>query len=150
MNGGGIRASIEFGELTLKDAHSVLPFGNKPVLAEIKGESLKLALENGVSKELGGGFLQVSGLKYEYDPTKMIGERILSISVGGQPLDNEKIYKVALPNFIFAGGDGYTMFANDKILVEESNAKTDVEIFIDYVKTLQTIDTHPEGRIVVK
>jgi 5'-nucleotidase len=150
MNGGGIRASIGSGNFTLKDAHSVLPFGNKPVLAEIKGENLKLALENGVSKELGGGFLQVSGLSYEYDPSKPIGERILTVHVGDEPLDNEKTYKVALPNFIFAGGDGYTMFSNDKILVEASNAKTDVEIFIEYVKTLKTIDMKPEGRITVK
>ena len=150
MNGGGIRASIESGNLTLKDAHSVLPFGNKPVVAEIKGENLKLALENGVSKELGGGFLQVSGLSYEYAPTKPVGERILSIKVGDEPLDDQKVYKVALPNFIFAGGDGYTMFENDKILIDESNAKTDVEIFIDYVKTLKKIDMQPECRIIVK
>ncbi|WP_060207396.1 bifunctional metallophosphatase/5'-nucleotidase [Sporosarcina koreensis] len=150
MNGGGIRASIESGNLTLKDAHSVLPFGNKPVLAEIKGENIKLALENGVSKELGGGFLQVAGLSYAYEPSKPIGERVLSIYVGDEPLDYKKTYKVALPNFIFAGGDGYTMFTNDKILVNESNAKTDVEIFTEYVKTLATLDLQPEGRITVK
>lgn len=149
MNGGGIRASVEEGDFTLKDAHSVLPFGNKPILAEIKGESLRLALENGVSKELGGGFLQVAGLSYEYDPSKSVGERLGTVFVGKEKLDDNKQYRVVLPNFIFQGGDGYTMFKNDKLLVDESNAKTDVEVLIEYVKTLKVIDVKPDGRITM-
>ena len=70
MNGGGIRASIPAGDFTLRDAYTILPFRNKVVLANVTGETIRAALENGVSKTkaLGGGFLQVSGMQYSYNP----------------------------------------------------------------------------------
>ncbi len=69
MNGGGIRASVPAGKFTLRDAYSILPFRNKVILASVTGETIRTALEHGVSnvENLGGGFLQVSGITYSYD-----------------------------------------------------------------------------------
>jgi len=149
MVGGGIRASVENGDFTLRDANAILPFRNKVMLVELTGETIRKALENGVSRvaSLGGGFLQVSGLSFSYNPDKPIGERVLSIEVDGEPIRPVDTYTVALPNYIFNGGDGYDMFKDGKVIVDSDSARTDVEVLIDYAKSLGVIDVSVEGRI---
>ena len=151
MNGGGIRTSIPAGEFTLRDAYSILPFQNKVILAEVKGETIRAALENGVSRveKLGGGFLQVSGMQYSYNPTKPVGSRVENIFVNNEPIDMQKTYKVAMLNYVFNGGDGYTMFKESNLLVNEANARTDAEVLIDYAKKLGLINVKIENRIMV-
>ncbi|WP_067727654.1 bifunctional metallophosphatase/5'-nucleotidase [Oceanobacillus damuensis] len=151
MNGGGIRTSIPAGEFTLRDAYAILPFGNKVILANVKGETIQAALENSVSRveSLGGGFLQVSGIHYSYNANHPVGERVQSVTINNEPIDLEKDYLVAMPNYIFHGGDGYTMFAESEILVDDTNAQTDAEVLIQYASKLGTINASLEGRIVV-
>ncbi|MGX1191859.1 bifunctional metallophosphatase/5'-nucleotidase [Metabacillus sp. SLBN-84] len=151
MNGGGIRTSIPAGEFTLRDAYSILPFQNKVILADVKGETIKAALENGVSRveNLGGGFMQVSGMTYSYNPAKPVGSRVETISVNNEPIDMQKTYKVAMLNYVFNGGDGYTMFKDSQLLVDEQSARTDAEVLIEYTKDLGVIDVGTEGRISV-
>lgn len=151
MNGGGIRSSIPAGEFTLRDAYSILPFQNKVILADVKGETIRTALENGVSRveNLGGGFLQVSGMQYSYNPTKPVGSRVENILVNNEPIDMQKTYKVAMLNYIFNGGDGYTMFKDSNLLVDEANARTDAEVLIEYAKKLGVINVKTEDRIKV-
>ena len=151
MNGGGIRTSIPAGEFTLRDAYSILPFGNKVILANVKGETIQAAFENSVSRveSLGGGFLQVSGIQYSYNPSLPVGERVQSITINNEPIDLEKDYLVAMPNYIFNGGDGYTMFAESEILVDDTNAQTDAEVLIQYASKLGTINASLEERIQV-
>lgn len=151
MNGGGIRSSIPAGEFTLRDAYSILPFQNKVILAGVKGETIRTALENGVSRveNLGGGFLQVSGMQYSYNPSKPVGSRVENISINNEPIDMQKTYKVAMLNYIFNGGDGYTMFNDSDLLVDEANARTDAEVLIEYAKKLGVINVKTEDRIKV-
>ncbi len=149
MNGGGIRTSIPAGDFTLRDAYSILPFRNKVILANVKGETIRAALENGVSKVdiLGGGFLQVSGLQYSYNPNNPVGSRVENILVNHEPIDLQKNYKVAMLNYIFNGGDGYNMFSQSELLVDDTNARTDAEVLIEYAKQLGVINVNTEGRI---
>ncbi|AZB44649.1 hypothetical protein CEF21_21455 [Bacillus sp. FJAT-42376] len=151
MNGGGIRTSIPAGEFTLRDAYAILPFQNKVILADVKGETIKAALENGVSRveNLGGGFMQVSGMNYSYNPAKPAGSRVENILVNNEPIDMQKTYKTAMLNYVFNGGDGYTMFKDSSLLVNEANARTDAEVLIEYAKDLGVIDVKTEGRISV-
>lgn len=151
-NGGGIRASAKKGDFTLKDAKSILPFGNKIVKVEATGEMVLKALENGVSgvEKLAGGFLQVSGIAYEYDADKPAGQRVRSVRIGGQPIDKDGIYTLALSNYMFTGGDNYTMFAKAKALVGAAEALTDFELLAAYASKLKQVHIGPEGRIAVK
>ena len=151
MNGGGIRASIPAGDFTLRDAYTILPFRNKVVLANVTGETIRAALENGVSKTktLGGGFLQVSGIQYSYNPSRPVGQRVENILVNQEQMDPKKIYTVAMPNYIFNGGDGYTMFSESELIVDEAGARTDAEVLIEYAKDLGVINIKTEGRIIV-
>ena len=111
MNGGGIRASIESGDITVGDVMTVLPFINLVETVNIPGSVLLEALEHGASlyPEQNGALLHVSGMKYIVDATKESGSRVVYAEVGGEVLDPEKVYNVATNDFLIAGGDGYSM-----------------------------------------
>lgn len=117
MNGGGIRTSIESGDITMGELLGAMPFRNTLSTFRISGENLRSALENGVSEvaEGSGRFPQVSGLQYSFDPSRPAGERITDVELvdgkGSQPLDPEAIYSVVTNDYIRRGGDGYAMFA---------------------------------------
>jgi 5'-nucleotidase len=114
QNGGGLRASIEGGTVTMGDVLAVLPFQNTLATFGITGEGIVAALENGVSQveEGAGRFPQVSGLRFAWDPkVAPMGGRIKSVEVmeGGAwvPIDPAKTYLVASNDFMRRGGDGY-------------------------------------------
>ncbi|WP_166242913.1 5'-nucleotidase C-terminal domain-containing protein [Paenibacillus turpanensis] len=151
-NGGGIRASAKQGEFTLKDAKAILPFGNKIVVAEVDGEMVLQALENGVSgvDRMAGAFLQVSGISYVYDADQPVGQRVSDVMVGGAPIRKDAVYTLALSNFMYTGGDNYTMFTDAKTKVGAGEARTDFELLAAYASKQKTVDVQSEGRITVK
>jgi 5'-nucleotidase len=116
-NGGGLRASIDAGEITKGEVITVLPFSNTLATVDISGADVIEALENGVSDvENGAGrFPQVAGLKYSYDPSKPAGERISDVLVGSgdsfEPIDENATYTIVTNNYVRGGGDGYSTFA---------------------------------------
>ena len=153
-NGGGIRASIEAGDVTLGGVLTVLPFGNLVSTFELKGSDVWAALENGVSQvEDGAGrFPQVSGLRYTWDGTLAAGSRIIGVDVldpaTGEyvPLDLEAIYTCAANDFMRRGGDGYTMFAENAINPYDYGTPLDV-VVADYITANSPVAPEVEGRI---
>ncbi|MEM1388603.1 MAG: 5'-nucleotidase C-terminal domain-containing protein [Pseudomonadota bacterium] len=114
QNGGGLRASIDAGEVTMGEVLTVLPFQNTLSTFEVTGEAIIAALENGVSQlEDGAGrFPQVAGMSYTFDPSAEAGSRISDVMVGGAPLEMDKVYGVVSNNYVRNGGDGYSMFVD--------------------------------------
>ncbi len=116
MNGGGLRASIDAGPITMGEVLTVLPFQNTLATFRVTGATLRAALENGVSQveEGAGRFPQVAGLRFTWDPAAPPGARIRAIEVetGGvwAPLDEARLYGVVSNDFVRRGGDGYAMF----------------------------------------
>jgi 2',3'-cyclic-nucleotide 2'-phosphodiesterase (5'-nucleotidase family) len=151
MNGGGIRANAPKGNFTLKQALAIIPFSNPVGLYVCSGKTILEALEYGVSKvdKKAGCFLQVSGISYTYNPEGKIGHRIKSILIDGKPIVMNKKYSIAMPIFIYKGGDGFTMFKNAKELIPEDSARKDIEIFSDYCKKKGVISSKTEGRIKI-
>jgi 2',3'-cyclic-nucleotide 2'-phosphodiesterase (5'-nucleotidase family) len=149
-NGGGLRASINAGPITVGDVFNVLPFDNTLVVLEVTGADIKAALERSVSEYPNqlGAFLQVSGLSFEFDPAKAPGERVVSVLVDNKPLDEKKIYTVATNDFIAAGGDGYDMLKDAKVIFSSGEMLRDV--FVRYVKQADKVSPAVEGRIVAK
>ena len=92
QNGGGVRASISQGAITINDIYTALPFDNVVVMVEMTGKTLWDTLEHGVSwyPSAAGGFLQVSGLEYVFDASREVGNRIQSVTINGKPIDLEK------------------------------------------------------------
>jgi 5'-nucleotidase len=116
-NGGGLRASIKGGTVTMGDVIAVLPFQNTLSTFNIRGADIVAALENGVSQveEGAGRFPQVAGLRFTWDSAVAPGQgRVKTVEVRDgddwAPLEAEKIYTVASNNFLRAGGDGYVAF----------------------------------------
>lgn len=147
-NGGGIRASIDEGEITKEEIITVLPFGNYIVTKNLTGEQILKALEHGTSAypEAKGAFPHVAGLTYKIDTNKPIGNRIVDVVVNGEPLDLQKTYLVATNDFMAAGGDNYTMFKDAKIVNEYPALD---EGLIAYIQKLGEVAPTTEGRVSV-
>ena len=117
QNGGGVRASIDAGEITMGEVITVLPFSNTLATVDITGADVIEALENGVSDvENGAGrFAQVAGLKYAFDISQPVGSRVSDVMVkDGEnwvPIDEEATYKIVTNNYVRGGGDGFASFA---------------------------------------
>ncbi|HOR87101.1 MAG TPA: 5'-nucleotidase C-terminal domain-containing protein [Bacillota bacterium] len=148
-NGGGIRASIDVGEITKGEVITVLPFGNYVVVKKVKGSDIVAALEHGVSvyPAANGGFPHVAGIKFVFDPSKEAGSRVTKAEIGGKALDPDKEYILATNDFMAAGGDNYTMLAPGQVIKELPGMD---EVVMDYITSLGTVDMKVEGRIVAE
>ncbi|WP_251027621.1 5'-nucleotidase C-terminal domain-containing protein [Bacillus sp. ISL-41] len=155
-NGGGIRESIDAGDITLGEVRTTMPFSNTLGIMKLKGSELLTALEHSVSiaPEANGAFLHVSGMKFSYDSSKPAGERVVKVEVQNTDgtfteLDENKYYYTATNTFTAKGGDNYTVFNDvykDGRLSEPGNV--DYQMFIDYLQQFETIEPTVEGRIV--
>ena len=155
QNGGGIRAGIDQGDITLGDILTVLPFGNTLATMKLTGKEIIEALEHSVSQapSESGGFLHVSGMKFTYDSSKPAGERVETVKVKGKDgsyadLDQTKEYVVATNAFTAKGGDGFTVFKK----AYEAGRVTDLgfadwENLRDYVAKLKVVSPVKEDRI---
>ncbi|WP_372634408.1 5'-nucleotidase C-terminal domain-containing protein [Cohnella sp.] len=145
-NGGGIRASIPAGDITVGQVITVLPFGNYIQTKRVKGSDLIAALELGVGSypESLGGFPHVAGMKISFDETKPQGQRVQSVIVNGKPLDNNATYLLATNDFMAAGGDNYTMFKDYPI---ENDYASLEEAVIKYIRASGQLNPQKEGRI---
>ncbi|MBN2629839.1 MAG: 5'-nucleotidase C-terminal domain-containing protein [Rhodobacteraceae bacterium] len=117
-NGGGLRASIDAGPVTMGEVLTVLPFQNTLSTFTVTGADIVAALENGVSQhEDGAGrFAQVAGLKYTFDVSQPVGSRVSDVMVKAgdawAPIDPAAEYETVSNNYVRGGGDGYKMFVN--------------------------------------
>ena len=132
-NGGGIRASIEIGEVSMKDVNTVLPFGNTVAVVYVKGSELLEALEASTfcTPSAIGGYPQTSGIEWtldttvEYDQGELYHnadgsdtsyyapasiKRVTITAVNGEAFDPDATYAVVTNNFCAAGGDTYNAF----------------------------------------
>ncbi len=162
QNGGGIRADIAEGQVTLGDVLTVLPFGNLISTFELSGADVIAVLENSVSRiELdennnpsvdgaSGRFMQVAGLRYTFDATQEVGNRIVSVDVMQEgeyvALDADAIYSVATNDFVRAGGDGYSVLAENAINPYDQGRPLD-QVVADYIAANSPISAMLEGRI---
>jgi 2',3'-cyclic-nucleotide 2'-phosphodiesterase (5'-nucleotidase family) len=160
-NGGGVRdtyPSLPAGDLTRMQLVTVLPFGNVLHMAEVSGAVLKEALEHGISlyPAPSGGFPQVSGVSFAFNPLAPAGARILEIEVGGEPLNLEKTYSLVTNDFTGPlGGDGYTMlrgpFASRTLPIKETGLATLDEVLAWYLSEhAGDVEYKTRGRIVAR
>lgn len=156
QNGGGIRAAINQGPITVGEVISVLPFGNTLATMKLSGAEIKAAFEISFkeSPKENGGFLHVSGAKVVYDSSKPVGQRVVSIhykdAAGNYvPLENEQEYMIATNAFTAKGGDGYDVL---KKAYEQGRVTdlglSDWENLREHIAALKTVDPQVEGRIV--
>ena len=151
-NGGGLRASIDAGPVSMGEVLEVLPFQNTVATFQLKGADLLAALENGVSQieEGGGRFPQVAGMKFSFDKSQPAGNRIVDAQVkdgdGFVPLDPEKVYDIVSNNFMRAGGDGYAVFASAAMKAYDFGPGMET-VVADYLAENRPYKPYTDGRI---
>ena len=150
QNGGGIRASIDAGEVTMGEVVTVLPFQNTLSTFEVSGQTIVDALENGVSEieEGAGRFPQVAGMSFSVDASAEPGSRISDVMVGGEPIDPEATYKVVSNNYVRGGGDGYAMFVDAENAYDFGPDLADVTA--EYLAQNAPYQPYTDGRITMK
>ncbi|WP_164779650.1 S-layer homology domain-containing protein [Paenibacillus kobensis] len=168
QNGGGIRASIDAGDITLGELLTVMPFGNNLTALKMTGAEIAAALENGVSGvQTGEGrFPQVAGMRFYYDSTKQgevvdsvtgqtvkTGQRITKVQIKNadgtySDMKPDAYYIVATNSFMADGGDFYRSMKQAKTAgrLYELNL-VDYEVFREYLDTIGEVNRSTEGRI---
>ncbi|MEM6889729.1 MAG: bifunctional metallophosphatase/5'-nucleotidase [Pseudomonadota bacterium] len=150
QNGGGIRASIDAGEVTMGEVLTVLPFQNTLSTFQVPGSAIVAALENGVGQiEDGAGrFPQVAGMSYTFDVSQPAGSRVSDVMVGGAPIDLEKVYGVVSNNYVRNGGDGYAMFVDAQNAYDFGPDLADVTV--EFLAADGSYTPYLDGRITAK
>ncbi len=156
MNSGGLRASIDAGEVTMGEILTVLPFQNTLATFEITGADVIAALENGVSQveEIKGRFPQVAGLQFTWDASMPANEgRIVDVNVMKEgewtAIDPEATYGVVSNNFVRSGGDGYSVFADNATKVYDFGPNMET-VVVDFMSANQPYEPVLDGRISAK
>ncbi len=150
QNGGGLRASIDAGDVTMGEVLSVLPFQNTLSTFHVTGAVIVEALENGVSQyEDGAGrFPQVAGMSYSFDVSQAPGSRISDVMVGGAPIEPDRLYGVVSNNYVRNGGDGYKMFRDAQNVYDFGPDLADVTA--EYMAKIGPVEPKLDGRITAK
>jgi 2',3'-cyclic-nucleotide 2'-phosphodiesterase (5'-nucleotidase family) len=112
LNFGGIRADLPAGHILMDDVESMLPFINYLVYVEHKGSKIREILESMAPRR----FQVLGGVKIVVE-----NNQIASIEIGGEPLDDDKVYGMATISFLLNGGDGLNL-AKDALVVDQLNA----------------------------
>ncbi len=147
MSGGGVRDSIEAGDITYKDVLKVQPFGNTLVYADMKGREVEKYLAVVANKKVdSGAYAQFANVSLVAD-----GKGVSDIKIQGKPLDLNKTYRLATLNFNALGGDGYPKI--DTLPGYVNTGFIDAEVLKQYIEKHSPLDAsqyQPKGEIVYK
>jgi 2',3'-cyclic-nucleotide 2'-phosphodiesterase (5'-nucleotidase family) len=150
--GGELREmKLPAGSVSVEQIEGLLENGDDPVsVLSLSGATIRGALEVGISfyPHKNKGFLQVSGMPYHFDPSRSESTRITSRTVGGQPMQDGRQYRVAMSSSLAAGQYGYYRLWNrDK--AAGSKGLTMAGALEQYFRNHPTLSPHLDGRIVV-
>ena len=143
-NSAGIRANVPAGEVTYRDVYNVDIFGNTAVTMTLTGKQVWEMLEVSINGH--HAIFQVSGLKMTYDKTKPIGKRLLSVTIGDNPLDTAQIYKIVTNSYLSAGFGEYGVFQKGENIEDSYLPLRDM--IAEYIIKHSPVDAKVEGRIV--
>jgi 5'-nucleotidase/UDP-sugar diphosphatase len=145
-NLGGIRANIGMGVITPRDVFQAVPFDNKLVVFEMTGSFLKQVLEWRVKGMRQGAY--VSGLRAVYSRTRPDFDRLVELTVGGEPWDPDRVYRVATTDFIAEGNVGLEILTEiDPAYVQHTDIKVK-DAVVQYIKNHSPLEPKIEGRFL--
>ncbi|WP_312047370.1 5'-nucleotidase C-terminal domain-containing protein, partial [Erwinia sp.] len=145
MSGGGVRDSIESGDITYKDVLKVQPFGNVVVYNDMKGSEVEKYLAVVANKQVdSGAYAQFANVSLTAD-----GSSVHDVKIKGEPLQADKTYRMATLSFNATGGDGYPVITASPGYV--NTGFVDAEVLKQYIEKhspLQAADFEPHGEIL--
>ncbi|AUY13756.1 MULTISPECIES: bifunctional UDP-sugar hydrolase/5'-nucleotidase UshA [Serratia] len=147
MSGGGVRDSIESGDITYKNVLKVQPFGNTLVHVDMKGSEVEqyLAVVANMKPD-SGAYAQFANVSLVAD-----GKGVSEVKINGQPLQADKTYRMATLNFNALGGDGYPKL--DGLPSYVNTGFIDAEVLKQYIEKHSPLDAaayEPKGEIVYR
>nr|XP_022289438.1 5'-nucleotidase-like [Crassostrea virginica] len=158
VNAGSIRATLNRGQILLGQIHEAQPFSNTLETILLQGRYLRQTLEISAAsynvEEPDGAFLQVSGLQIKYNMKKPENQRVVEVNAlcaecdipEYKLLDDDKMYRIILSNFILNGGDGYSVI-RDHAQQDHIVGNLDTDAFAAYVTDMSPLYTALESRI---
>ncbi len=144
IHSGGIRADLPTGPVTREDLLDAFPFIDFVFILEMTGAQVLDVLEQSFSLER--GVLQVSGLTVEYDFSQPIGERVIAVRVGEEPLEAGRAYSVTTVDFLASGADLYSGFTGAKVI--EGEGPEFAELLEARFATGEQVAAPPGGRLI--
>lgn len=151
MNPGGLRSDLLAGDGTVsyRETYAVQPFGNMLQVLDLTGAQLDALLEQQFQKSAVGSDIErilapSHNLNYTLDRLAPRGERIRSITIDGEPVDPERVYKVVVNNFLAGGGDGFTVCTEAHGLV---GAGKSLDALNSYLATRSRVEPPAVDRI---
>ena len=135
-NYGGIRTDMPLGPITVDDIMSMFPFRNTLCYVALKGTDLRAIFEYLAQTQMQA----VSGVQLV-----VRDQKLESVKVGGEPLDDKKTYGVATINFLLTGGDGLFIAKNALELIDSGVYVKDA--LIPYIQRLTRESTAIEGKL---
>jgi len=144
VNFGGIRIDMPQGDIILDDMLSMFPFKNQLVYVEHTGKQIRTILE----KMAADRFQVLGGVRVVAEEGKL-----LSAEIGGEPIDDDKVYGLATITFLLEGGDGLTLAENAlSVTAFEDEDIIDAVLEFVYAETAagRPIEYQTDGRVVIK
>ncbi|TYR80662.1 bifunctional 2',3'-cyclic-nucleotide 2'-phosphodiesterase/3'-nucleotidase [Priestia megaterium] len=140
MNGGGVRAQLDAGEVTFGDLFAIQPFGNVLNKVKLSGADLETVLNNQISTS--GLDFHISGFKYTWDEAT---RKVVDITLpDGSKIDKTKEYTVVVNNYMY----GNTKYGIAELSTDLEVGPEDLQATVDFVKTLDNpFEYKSEGRI---
>ncbi|MEZ8884962.1 bifunctional UDP-sugar hydrolase/5'-nucleotidase UshA [Vibrio sp. 10N.222.54.F6] len=147
MNSGGVRDSIEAGNVTYKDVLKVQPFANILTYTDMTGKEVLDYLNVVATKPIdSGAYAQFAGISM----TVANGE-VSNVFIGGKQLRLDETYRFTVPSFNAAGGDGYPKLSDHPGYV--NTGFVDAEVLKEYLEANSPVDVNkyaPSGQMVYK
>ncbi len=155
VNGGSIRGDTTYtagSVITRRTIATELPFRSTLRAIEISGKGLLETLEYGLSglEEVQGSFLHVSGIELEFDSSRPIGKRVVSVTIQGDPILPNNTYSVATTDYLASGGDGFEALTKAKRLSQTTLEETILvsDIVLRNVQLQKRLTNRVEGRLI--
>ncbi len=144
QNGGGIRADIPKGPITLESVFTTLPFDDYLVTMDLTGEQIRDLLEKSVLSE---NILQVSGMQIVYDLSEPAGAKVASLEAEGKPMEPQATYRVVTNDFLASGGNQFNIFKQGRNI---SAGPPQRDAVVDYIRKNSPINVQVPNRIIFR
>lgn len=150
INAGGVRATIDKGDITRGEVLTSFPFGNAIVELTYKGSDVRKVLEGAVSgvnqfsgDEITSWFQVSDNIVVEYNEKNDEGKKLVKVTIGGEPLDDKKEYRIVTLDFLAGGGDSIFEATTDFVTLD-----TQDEVLTAHLKAHNPLDVKLQKRVV--
>lgn len=151
LPGVGYGVAIQPGDISAGQLKNLIPHDSDIVTMSLSGAQIKSILEQSIENftsedaaQKVGGMIQVSGVKFSYDPQRPQGSRVQSVTLAGKPLENARSYRIATNSLLAEGGHKYAAFKRGR---DRQKLGKQYETIADWIRQRGSVAAPPTDRI---